>query len=299
MSEPLIQNVSDTAFLIAQYRADESARPDALFRDPLAARLAGDKGKAIGGSFPTAGTTTWLTAIRTVVIDGFIRDAVARGVDTILNLGAGLDTRPYRLELPPTLRWIEVDYAGMIDYKTELLAAETPRCVLERKSVDLADAASRNALLTMINAQSKRILVLTEGVVTYLDLQQAGDLANALRGMEHVESWVVDYVSPASYAYRQRASKEAFANAPFKFEPSDWFAFFAEYGWRVREMKYLPQEGARLGRELPLPRRARIMLRVLPRFIFAKKRRELDTLVGYAVLERADPKNKKFTQGSQ
>jgi O-methyltransferase involved in polyketide biosynthesis len=43
MSEPLIQNVSDTAFMVAVYRAMESERPDALFHDPLVRKLAGER----------------------------------------------------------------------------------------------------------------------------------------------------------------------------------------------------------------------------------------------------------------
>ena len=39
MADPLIQNVSDTAFMVAVYRAMETERSDALFRDPLAAKL--------------------------------------------------------------------------------------------------------------------------------------------------------------------------------------------------------------------------------------------------------------------
>lgn len=42
--------------------------------------------------------------LRTVAIDRLVQMAIARGVDTVINLGAGLDTRPYRMELPPTLR---------------------------------------------------------------------------------------------------------------------------------------------------------------------------------------------------
>jgi O-methyltransferase involved in polyketide biosynthesis len=54
-----IQHVSDTAFLVAQCRAIESARGDALFHDPLAAKVAGDKGEAIIASFPSA-KITWV-----------------------------------------------------------------------------------------------------------------------------------------------------------------------------------------------------------------------------------------------
>jgi len=40
----------------------------------------------------------------------------------------GLDARPYRMNLPPTLQWIEVDFQDIIAYKEETLANEKPRC---------------------------------------------------------------------------------------------------------------------------------------------------------------------------
>src|SRR6185312_6458963 len=99
------------------------------------------------------------------IIDDFIRQAIADGCDTVLNLGAGLDTRPYRLELPQSLRWIEVDFAGTIDFKNECLAGEAPRCRLERRAVDLGAAAARRALFDDVAASSHKVFVLTEGVV--------------------------------------------------------------------------------------------------------------------------------------
>lgn len=93
MPDGAVENVSDTAFWVAHYRAMESDRPDALFRDPLAARLAGEHGRKIASSMPLSRVTAWTLAIRTVVIDDFIKRALEEGVDTIVNLGAGLDTR--------------------------------------------------------------------------------------------------------------------------------------------------------------------------------------------------------------
>jgi O-methyltransferase involved in polyketide biosynthesis len=59
----------------------------------------------------------WSVVIRTVIIDDLIKQEIGEGVDTILNFGADLDTRPYRMDLPKTLRWVEGDYPPVIELK--------------------------------------------------------------------------------------------------------------------------------------------------------------------------------------
>ena len=67
--------------------------------------------------------TEWSVVIRTRVIDSFVQQLIAGGVETVINLGAGLDTRPYRLDLPASLRWIEVDLPQIIDLKEARLGS--------------------------------------------------------------------------------------------------------------------------------------------------------------------------------
>jgi methyltransferase (TIGR00027 family) len=288
MSDASIEHVSDTAFLVAQGRALESRRPDALFRDPLAERLAGERGKAILESFPTAPMTAWMVAIRTVVIDEFIRAALARGVDTVINLGAGLDTRPYRLELPHELNWVEVDYPHVMRFKEERLEREAPGCRLQRVGLDLADRAARRDFLAATNERAGRMLVLTEGLVPYLDCEEAASLAVDLRALTHLDSWIVDYISPESHKYRERAGvSRHMQQAPFKFQPADWFGFFAECGFAVREIRYLGERGSELKRKPPLPLRYRLMLSLLGPLTPAEKRGRFQRFAGYAVLEPA------------
>lgn len=286
MPTSTIHHVSDTAFLVAYCRALESARPDALFHDPLAERLAGEKGKAITAAFPFAPMVRWNVAIRTVIIDDFITSAIARGVDTVLSLGAGLDTRPYRLDLPSKLSWIEVDYPEMIAFKAERLASENPSCSLERVGLDLGDIAARRELLARVDARAWRIMVLTEGVILYLDESQVATLADDLRALAHVDGWIVDYMSKESVAYRERAGRSRLPEeARFKFAPADWFGFFAAHRWSVREVRYLAIEGARRGRRPPLPRRIRLLVKLLG-WLAPKERREaLARFAGYAILE--------------
>src|SRR5688572_32986248 len=92
-----ITHVADTALWVATYRAIESRRPDALFHDPLAEILAGERGRSIAAKMPYPKAMAWTLAMRTAAIDQLIDRAVFLGVDAVLNLGAGLDTRPYRM----------------------------------------------------------------------------------------------------------------------------------------------------------------------------------------------------------
>jgi methyltransferase (TIGR00027 family) len=285
VTETVIADVSDTAFWVAHYRGVETQRADALFRDPLAGLLAGERGRQIARNMPMPQMTAWAVVIRTCIIDDFIRHALAQGVDTILNLGAGLDTRPYRMDLPASLVWIEVDFPKVIDFKSERLSQETPRCRLTRLKLDLADAQQRRQMLASVNASTKKMLILTEGVVPYLSADEVGSLADDLRSLERARYWIVDYFSDELLKFRRRQIGNKMQNAPFKFQPKDWFGFFAQHGWHCTEMRYLAEEAERLGRQLQLPLRLALMTKFLQLFASNARRAASKKYAGYALLE--------------
>ncbi len=258
-----IQHVSDTAIWVAYYRALESERPDALFRDDLAKTLVGTRGRAIAENLKRSSRyTRWSVIIRTAIIDDFIRKKVAEGVDLVLNLGAGLDTRPYRLELPASLHWIEVDYPGIIEHKQRLLKAETPRMNLERITLDLADVDERRKLFARLNTQFKSILVLTEGVIPYLTEEHVASLADDLHAEGNFRFWIAEFFSPRIYGYfKTKQSMKRMKNAPFRFFPEDWFGLFRGHGWAPEEIKYLGEESQKLGRTPPYPWWVKLLLR--------------------------------------
>jgi len=286
MAESLIKGVSDTAFMVAAWRAAESERPDALFHDPFAARLAGEHGRAIVASL-RGFLGGWQVVIRTMIIDDLIQQAVAAGVDTIVNLGAGLDARPYRMELPASLHWLEVDYPQIIDWKADKLAGDQPRCRLDSIRLDLADLAGRRALFADVGASSNKILILTEGVLPYLTTDAVASLADDLKTIRGA-SWIVDYFSPETMRYRKLiAVSRQMRAAPFQFEPGDWLGFFAEHGWKMAEMRYIADEAVRHRRRMPLPFFVRLLVRV--RRLFSRGKRDgLQRYAGYAVLRPAD-----------
>ena len=117
-----IDNISDTARWVAMYRAMESERPDALFHDRFAKRLAGEKGDNIVRTMKDGRAMAWAMIVRTQVFDEIIMAEIATdGIELVLNLAAGLDVRPWRLELPETLRWVDADLPEILRYKLETL----------------------------------------------------------------------------------------------------------------------------------------------------------------------------------
>jgi methyltransferase (TIGR00027 family) len=225
----------------------ESSRSDALFHDPLAAGLAGERGLRIARTRPDG---AWVVAIRTGLIDAFIRSAISSGIDTVINLGAGMDTRPYRMDLPPSVHWVEVDHPSLIESKSAQLSTEVPACSIERVGLDLADRDARRGLFDRIWTTSTMAMVLTEGVLGDLSVDEAGALADDLRAQPGCESWVIDYFSPRLIRAYQK--HQPHPKVPVRFDPPSWETFFTEHGWRIKEIRFLGEESERLHRPIPL-----------------------------------------------
>jgi methyltransferase (TIGR00027 family) len=250
--EPAIQNISDTARWVAFYRAEESERPDAKFRDPFARTLAGEQGEQIVRSLCGGSRHTWAMVARTCVIDEMILNAIHRqGVDTVLNLAAGLDTRAYRMPLQASLRWIDVDLPNILTYREETLAKEKPSCKLESIRLDLRDITSRRELFAQVNASSKSVLVIAEGLLCYLTADEVSSLAKDLAAQPGIQRWVFDLFSPlllkiAKSWWGQQLSA---GNAEMHFAPKQGPTFFEQYGWKINEFRSILSEGQKLGRE--------------------------------------------------
>ncbi len=248
-----IENISDTARWVAFYRAMETARPDAIFRDPFAARLAGERGKEIVDTMKDGRRMAWAMIVRTAVFDEIILDRVRNGgIDTVLNLAAGLDARPWRMKLPRDLNWIDVDLPGILDYKLDVLHDEKPVCNYEAVRLDLTNGAKRRSLFSQVGARSSRVLVVTEGLLIYLNAVQVAELADDLHSPSNFAWWVIDLASPRLLAIMQRSWGKSVSagNAPFQFAPAESTKFFEPHGWRELSYRSGMDEARRLHREM-------------------------------------------------
>ena len=280
-----IENISDTARWVAYYRAMETERPDAHFRDPFARRLAGDRGESITNAMKQGRAMAWAMIVRTAVMDEIILRTVTRDrVDTVVNLAAGLDARPWRLALPPSLRWVDVDLPGILDYKTGLMRDERPACSYEAIKADLTDAAVRRDVFQRLAAGAQRTLVIAEGLLIYLTEEQVGALASDLHAQPAFRWWLIDLASPRLLQFVNRSWGDSMArgNAVFRFGPASGTAFFAPFGWREVEFRSTGDEARRLHREM----RYMWLWRLLARLGPAQRREEIRRMSGIVLLER-------------
>ena len=243
---------ADTALWVAWHRALETRRPDALFRDPLAQRLAGERGEQVARHMNRGSATrgSWTTIVRTSIIDELLARAVGDGVDLVVNLAAGHDTRPYRLVLPSHLRWVEVDTAEVLDRKDQLLAGEEPRCTVTRLAADLRDPSHRADVLARALQGASRALVLTEGLLVYLPEKVARELASELHELALVRCWITDLAAPLVRRRMHRYAHLVCEDAQWQFAPSEGVACFEPLGWRPMQVRAIVHEAARL-RRLP------------------------------------------------
>jgi methyltransferase (TIGR00027 family) len=246
----VVRNISDTARWAAVFRANESQRPDALFHDPFAARLAGSLGVEIADTLPEGNSHAWAWVARTYLFDQFIEREIQHGVDVVVNLAAGLDARPYRMQLPPALQWIEIDLPEILTYKEQILAQETPTCRLERVRADLSDSTVRKSLFSVLAERGKKILVLTEGLLIYLDAPEVLSLAQDLAANPQFQRWILDLHSPGLLHMMQRTAGTQLSQvgAQFKFGPPEGPPFFEPAGWKAIEVQGLLKTAARFKR---------------------------------------------------
>eukprot|EP00931_Biecheleriopsis_adriatica_P085864 TRINITY_DN60647_c0_g1_i1.p1 TRINITY_DN60647_c0_g1~~TRINITY_DN60647_c0_g1_i1.p1 ORF type:complete len:438 (-),score=88.74 TRINITY_DN60647_c0_g1_i1:39-1286(-) len=183
-----------TARATAASRAVESDRPDNIFFDPLAHRLAGKEGMAYGGGM------CWILTPRTSLGDECVKDAYRRGVRQVVLLGAGMDARAYRLGFGD-MTFYEVDQQAIFDVKEPLLQGLEPPSAARVPVV--ADLCQKDALVAGLRAAGfspqQPSCWLLEGLVMYLSPSHVDNLFAAISSLTSPGSVVFhDAVSETS-----------------------------------------------------------------------------------------------------
>jgi methyltransferase (TIGR00027 family) len=224
--------------------------------------------------------------VRTAVMDEIVLRALReRGAVGVLNLAAGLDTRPYRLPLPEGTRWFHVDLPDMVGYVTSRLAGERPVCALEYVAADLTDPDGRKGVIARAAGTGGSVIAVSEGLLIYLQPEQVAALARDLAAEPSIRWWLIDLASPRMIDMLKKNWQPQLAagNAPFVFAPPEGTAFFEPCGWREVEFRSTWGEAIRLKRTM----RGAWLWNFVGRLMPKARREEMRRMSGIVLLERA------------
>lgn len=172
--------VGVTALMVAAARAIETRRDDSLARDVYAEHFVraapASAGWPVSPQQVTGGDANALWGrfaryfgLRTRVLDDFLLRSVHEGARQVVLLGAGLDSRAYRLDWPSGCVIFEMDREGVLAFKHRVLSglSATPNAVRVPISTDLR--ADWTGVLTAAGFDSAAPSVwLAEGLLFYL-----------------------------------------------------------------------------------------------------------------------------------
>ncbi|WP_159447764.1 SAM-dependent methyltransferase [Streptoalloteichus hindustanus] len=236
------EGVGSTSLLLALARAAESRRPDRLFTDPYAAEFAAAAPVVPDLPMEAGARRTALAdylAVRTRFFDDSLVEAANFGCRQVVQLGAGLDTRAFRLDWPPGTTVYEVDQPAVLEFKEAVLA----RCGAMPRSGRMVVPADLTgewvaALLDAGFDPAERVVWAAEGVLYYLTPEDGDRVMVALGErtaagsrfvVEHITREVVGSATLSgvrSELVRRRAEWRSFVDDPV--------AWLRRHGWHVR-----------------------------------------------------------------
>jgi methyltransferase (TIGR00027 family) len=175
----MADSIKPMAFYCCGIRAEDARSAHPLCGDSYAEDFMTSQGWAILSRFD--GHSDARTKSVNVVRSRIFQDEIARRLEAdkdlqIINVGAGFDSRPYRLAGG---RWFDIDEPALIAHKNTCLPVETCANPLRRIPVDFAKGELPAALRQC--DPGAHTLVVIEGVLMYLDTVRVKELLEQLK----------------------------------------------------------------------------------------------------------------------
>jgi methyltransferase (TIGR00027 family) len=198
-----IQDVTGTAFIVAEFRAQENAEAHPLYRDPIVPLFLNDRtrqaAERIAAGFPPGVKGVKL---RTRYFDDHLDAQLGNDCRQVVILGAGLDTRGVRKQVPG-VTYFEIDDADTISFKQARLA----EAGIEAPIVFIAGNYVTDGLLQLLDANGFDFdlptYVIWEGNTMYLNrpavLKVLTDLRSSVGefaiSFDYLTETVIDYAT--------------------------------------------------------------------------------------------------------
>ncbi|MDF0532162.1 class I SAM-dependent methyltransferase [Tsukamurella sp. 8F] len=191
-----LTGVSTTTLWTLRNRAEEAAREDSSFSDPLAEDLYA----AIRFDYAAFGGPSQSHALRARAADAFIERYLDRRPDaTVVALGEGLQTSYWRIRRP-IRRWLSVDLEPVIELRRRLLPDES---AVEHIAMSALDRAWMDGV-----DPEDGVVITAEGLFMYFEPDEVtaliGDMAQRFPGGELFYDSIPPWLSARTKSGRMR-----------------------------------------------------------------------------------------------
>jgi methyltransferase (TIGR00027 family) len=235
-----IQHVTGTAFIVAEYRAQENAEQNPLYHDPIVPLFLSERTRQaanrVAADFP-AGVQG--VRLRTRYFDDRLDEQLSRGCRQVVIPGAGLDTRGVRKQAPG-VTYFEIDDDDILNFKKERLA----EAGIEAQIVYIPGNYVADNLLRLLGANGFDFNLPTyaiwEGNTMYLNRPAVLEVLTDLRSNVAKFAISFDYLTQAVINYATGDERiSAFVNryadmgAPWTFGIDDLAALSGDAGLTV------------------------------------------------------------------
>ncbi|WP_316528006.1 SAM-dependent methyltransferase [Kitasatospora brasiliensis] len=214
--------------------AAEHARADRYIHDPYASLLAGEEG-ALSASHRQLGYVLLYLRFG----DHAVRRGVTAGIRQVVVFTASLDTRPYRLPLPPEVRWYEVDLPDIHAFKRQVMDREGIRSPLVPRAVEWNPGEDWGQALRGAGFDPAQPAVwLVEGKLSFMTIGHAREMIEELTELSAPGSLLsLNWVHPELYRDPKDApllAQLAERGTPRLSGCADPARWLASYGWNAR-----------------------------------------------------------------
>lgn len=172
-----INAISKTAFFCCGIRAQDARSRRSICADIYADDFMSEEGRKIFAMFSKSPKQNVSNVVRSRIIQDEISRHLKRNKDLqVVNIGAGFDSRAYRLAGG---KWFEFDEAPIIEHKNVRVPASVCANPLQRVAVDFGKGELASAL--SVCDPNAETLIVIEGVFMYLEKPQIDALLKTLR----------------------------------------------------------------------------------------------------------------------
>lgn len=234
--------ISNTAYYCCGVRMEDAKKIRSICNDVYAERFMDEKGRQIFEPFKSEKMSNISNITRCRLIDDYLLAELAENNKlTIISIGAGFDTRPYRFTGG---NWLEIDESQIISYKNEILPVEECSNPLRRISIDFAHESLTEKLVQVSNEEYTIFVI--EGVFMYLEPEAIKTTISAIQGLYPKHVLYCDLMTNKFFTKFAQSvhSKLVLSGGMFSERPDSPEEIFIQHGYkRIERMPMFKRAG--------------------------------------------------------